>query len=90
MLALASPICAHAMIPPLITSSGFAPKNPGFQSTRSASLPTCHHNPFHHFGHPLEDQMPPITIFSLSCLSLSSVHVFEIAEKTPDQQLKVT
>ena len=37
--ALASPICAHAMKPPFSTSSGFAPKNAGRHSTRSASLP---------------------------------------------------
>ena len=35
----ASPICAQAMNPPLITSSGRMPKNPGFHSTRSASFP---------------------------------------------------
>ena len=38
--ALASPICAHAIRPPLITSSGREPKKAGRQSTRSASLPT--------------------------------------------------
>ncbi len=38
--ALASPICAHAMKPPLTTSSGLTPKNSGRHSTRSASLPT--------------------------------------------------
>ena len=38
--AFASPICAHAMNPPFSTSSGFAPKNAGFHSTRSASFPT--------------------------------------------------
>ena len=38
--ALASPICAHAMKPPLITSSGLTPKKAGLHSTRSASLPT--------------------------------------------------
>ena len=38
--ALASPICAQAMRPPLITSSGREPKNAGRQSTMSASLPT--------------------------------------------------
>lgn len=41
MLALGSPILAHAITPPLMTISGFAPKKDGFQSTRSASLPTC-------------------------------------------------
>src|SRR5258708_28620690 len=39
MEALGSPICDHAMTPPLMTISGFAPKNAGFHSTRSASLP---------------------------------------------------
>ena len=38
--ALASPIWAQTIEPPLITSSGLTPKKPGFQSTRSASLPT--------------------------------------------------
>mmetsp|Transcript_4792 Transcript_4792/g.16709 ORF Transcript_4792/g.16709 Transcript_4792/m.16709 type:complete len:425 (+) Transcript_4792:39-1313(+) len=38
--ALASPICATAMVPPLITICGLAPKNAGFHSTRSAILPT--------------------------------------------------
>ena len=38
--ALGSPICAQAMKPPLMTSSGLAPKKAGFQRTRSASLPT--------------------------------------------------
>ena len=38
--AFASPICDHAMKPPLITSSGFTPKNAGCQRTRSASFPT--------------------------------------------------
>ena len=33
-------MAAHAMRPPLTTSSGFTPKNAGFHSTRSASLPT--------------------------------------------------
>jgi hypothetical protein len=37
--ALASPICAQAMNPPLITSAGRTPKNFGSHSTRSASLP---------------------------------------------------
>ena len=37
--AFGSPICAQAMNPPLITISGFAPKNVGFHNTRSASLP---------------------------------------------------
>src|SRR6266700_8074374 len=40
MLAFGSPICAHAIIPPLMTISGLAPKKAGFHSTRSASLPT--------------------------------------------------
>ena len=39
MLALGSPICDQAMTPPLMTISGLAPKNAGFQRTRSASLP---------------------------------------------------
>ena len=39
MDAPASPICAQAMNPPLITSSGLMPKKPGFHSTRSASFP---------------------------------------------------
>ena len=38
--AFASPICDHAMNPPLMTSSGLTPKNAGCHSTRSASLPT--------------------------------------------------
>ena len=37
--AFASPICAHAIIPPLITRCGRTPKNAGSHSTRSASLP---------------------------------------------------
>jgi hypothetical protein len=40
MLALGSPMLAHAITPPLITTSGFAPKNEGFQITRSANFPT--------------------------------------------------
>ncbi len=39
MEALGSPIAASAIIPPLITSDGLTPKNAGFQTTRSASLP---------------------------------------------------
>src|ERR1700709_172477 len=39
--ALASPIWAQAMIPPLSVSAGRTPKNAGSQSTRSASLPTA-------------------------------------------------
>ncbi len=39
MDALASPITLQAMKPPLITISGFTPKNAGLHSTRSASLP---------------------------------------------------
>ena len=31
---------AAAMVPPLITMSGFTPKKAGFHRTRSASLPT--------------------------------------------------
>ena len=31
---------AHAIIPPLRITSGFTPKNAGFQTHRSASLPT--------------------------------------------------
>ena len=38
--ALASPICAHAIIPPFTTTCGRTPKNAGSHSTRSASLPT--------------------------------------------------
>mmetsp|Transcript_9643 Transcript_9643/g.23804 ORF Transcript_9643/g.23804 Transcript_9643/m.23804 type:complete len:223 (-) Transcript_9643:2446-3114(-) len=40
MEALGSPICAHAICPPLMMISGLTPKNAGFHSTRSASLPT--------------------------------------------------
>ena len=40
MLAFGSPIFAHAITPPLMTISGFAPKKDGFHSTRSANLPT--------------------------------------------------
>src|SRR5271168_2769024 len=39
MDAFGSPIALHAMNPPLTTISGFAPKNAGFQSTKSASFP---------------------------------------------------
>mmetsp|Transcript_10993 Transcript_10993/g.32571 ORF Transcript_10993/g.32571 Transcript_10993/m.32571 type:complete len:215 (+) Transcript_10993:25-669(+) len=39
MEAFGSPICAQAMVPPLMTISGLAPKSAGFQMTRSASLP---------------------------------------------------
>ena len=39
MDAFGSPIGAQAIEPPLITRSGFTPKNAGDQSTRSASLP---------------------------------------------------
>src|SRR5579859_799331 len=38
MDALASPITLQAMNPPLITISGFTPKNAGLHSTMSASL----------------------------------------------------
>ena len=41
MEAFGSPICAHAIVPPLITISGLAPKSSGFHSTRSASFPAC-------------------------------------------------
>lgn len=41
MLAFGSPMLHHAIVPPLITISGFAPKKDGFQTTRSASLSTC-------------------------------------------------
>jgi len=41
MLAFASPMLAHAIAPPLITISGFAPKKDGFHKTRSANFPTC-------------------------------------------------
>lgn len=40
MLAFGSPILAHAIAPPFITISGFAPKKEGFQITRSANFPT--------------------------------------------------
>jgi hypothetical protein len=40
MLAFGSPICAIAMVPPTSTISGFTPKKAGFQSTRSALLPS--------------------------------------------------
>uniref|UniRef100_A0A2P2JFJ5 Uncharacterized protein n=1 Tax=Rhizophora mucronata TaxID=61149 RepID=A0A2P2JFJ5_RHIMU len=40
MLAFASPMLAHAIAPPLITISGFAPKKDGFHRTRSAHFPT--------------------------------------------------
>mmetsp|Transcript_85820 Transcript_85820/g.205700 ORF Transcript_85820/g.205700 Transcript_85820/m.205700 type:complete len:205 (+) Transcript_85820:297-911(+) len=40
MEALGSPICAQAMVPPLMTISGLEPKKPGCQRQRSASLPT--------------------------------------------------
>lgn len=39
MEALASPICAYAIWPPLMTVCGLTPKNAGSHSTRSASLP---------------------------------------------------
>ena len=39
MEALASPITLQAMKPPFTTISGLTPKNAGFHSTRSASLP---------------------------------------------------
>jgi hypothetical protein len=41
MLAFGSPILAHAIAPPFITISGFAPKKDGFHRTRSANFPTC-------------------------------------------------
>mmetsp|Transcript_39931 Transcript_39931/g.118454 ORF Transcript_39931/g.118454 Transcript_39931/m.118454 type:complete len:262 (+) Transcript_39931:516-1301(+) len=41
MEAFGSPICAHAMVPPLMTISGFAPNSAGFHTTRSASMPGC-------------------------------------------------
>ena len=40
ILAFGSPILAHAIAPPLTTSSGLAPKK-GFQRTRSANFPAC-------------------------------------------------
>ena len=40
--ALASPIAAQAIMPPLSTTSGRTPKNFGSHSTRSASLPDLH------------------------------------------------
>lgn len=39
MLALGSPICAHAIVPPFMTISGLAPNRAGFQRQRSASFP---------------------------------------------------
>ena len=39
MDALASPMAAQATKPPLMTTCGRTPKNAGFHSTRSASLP---------------------------------------------------
>lgn len=41
MLAFGSPILAHAIAPPFIINSGFAPKKAGFQRTRSANFPVC-------------------------------------------------
>ena len=38
--ALASPICAHATMPPFTTSSGRTPNSDGFHTTRSAHLPS--------------------------------------------------
>ena len=38
--ALGSPIAAATIAPPLTMIAGFTPKKAGFQSTRSASLPT--------------------------------------------------
>lgn len=38
--AFGSPICEHAITPPFNTISGFAPKNAGFHSTKSANFPT--------------------------------------------------
>mmetsp|Transcript_71493 Transcript_71493/g.167459 ORF Transcript_71493/g.167459 Transcript_71493/m.167459 type:complete len:206 (-) Transcript_71493:904-1521(-) len=40
MDAFGSPICAQAIVPPLITISGLDPKKAGCQRQRSASLPT--------------------------------------------------
>ena len=40
MDAFASPILDAMIIPPLMMISGFAPKNTGFQRTRSANLPS--------------------------------------------------
>ena len=37
--AFGSPIAAKAIMPPLTISDGLTPKNAGFHSTRSASLP---------------------------------------------------
>lgn len=44
MLAFGSPMLAQAITPPLMTISGFAPKNDGFHRTRSANFPTCKPN----------------------------------------------
>jgi len=41
ILAFGSPILAHAIAPPLTTSSGLAPKKEGFQRTKSANFPAC-------------------------------------------------
>lgn len=41
MLAFGSPMFDQAITPPLITISGFVPKNDGFHTTRSANFPTC-------------------------------------------------
>ena len=41
MEALGSPIGAAAITPPLIIMAGFAAKNAGLQSTKSAILPTA-------------------------------------------------
>lgn len=41
MLAFGSPMFDQAITPPLITISGFAPKNEGFHTTRSANFPIC-------------------------------------------------
>mmetsp|Transcript_125600 Transcript_125600/g.349746 ORF Transcript_125600/g.349746 Transcript_125600/m.349746 type:complete len:216 (-) Transcript_125600:1998-2645(-) len=38
--ALGSPICAHAIVPPFMTNSGFAPNIAGVQRHMSASFPT--------------------------------------------------
>ena len=41
MLAFGSPMSAHAIAPPFIIISGFAPKKDGFHKTRSANFSTC-------------------------------------------------
>lgn len=51
MLAFGSPMLAQAISPPLITISGFAPKNDAFQITRSANFPTYKLTPISFTSH---------------------------------------